>query len=148
MLAAAFFFRGIFCRGIFALGCYGLGSFGGILLAQSPGTFTRAFNLPADVAEKTLKLFSEQSGRGLIVAAEMAITIRTNAVRGQFTAREALERMLAGTGLVAKEDPKNGAFVVHQEDPGPNGQRAAPKITRDRPMEQNRQKLSKNSQQP
>jgi iron complex outermembrane receptor protein len=87
----------------------------------------------AGAAEKTLKLFSEQSGRGLIAAAETAMNVRTNAVRGQFTAREALDRMLAKTGLVAKEDPKNGAFVVHREIPDPNGRRAAQTPTRDRP---------------
>jgi hypothetical protein len=125
MLVSFFFGHGL-CRGLLAFACCFLSTRGGTVLAQSPGALTKAFDLPADVAEKTLKLFSEQSGRGLIVAAEMAINIRTNAVRGQFTAREALDRMLARTGLVAKEDPKNGAFVVHREPPDPNGRRAAP----------------------
>ena len=116
-----------------ALACCLFSGLWGTVSAQSPGSLTRAFDVPAGVAEKTLKLFSEQSGRGLVVAAEMAITIRTNAVRGQFTPREAIDRMLARTGLVAKEDPKNGAFVVHREIPDPNGQRAAPATVRDRP---------------
>lgn len=118
-----------------ALACCLFSGAGGTVLAQSPESFTRAFDVPAGVAEKTLKLFSEQSGRGLVVAAEMAITIRTNAVRGQFTPRAAIDRMLARTGLVAKEDPKNGAFVVHREIPDPNGQRAAPTTGRGRPIE-------------
>lgn len=120
-------------RILLVVGCCMVGLVRGTLSAQPPEELTRAFDLPAEIAEKTLKLFSEQSGRGLIVAAEMATTVRTNAVRGQYTAREALERMLTGTGLVAKEDPKNGAFVVHRENPGPNGQRAAQGPTRDRP---------------
>src|SRR5688572_21495576 len=70
----------------------------------------RVFNLPADVAEKTLKLFSEQSGRGMVVGASTVKGVRTNPVNGEFTAREALDRMLSGTGLVATHDARSGAF--------------------------------------
>ena len=101
------------------------------LAAGEPGK--RDFNLPPDLAVRTFKLFSEQSGRGLIADADLVRGIRTNAVQGQFSIREVLERMLAGTGLVAKEDPKNGAFVVHRETPRPNGPRAALKTASDRP---------------
>ena len=94
---------------------------------------TRTFNLPADQAEKTLKLFSEQSGRGLIMGADAVGATRTNDVRGDFTAPEALSRMLAGTGFVATQDEKSGAFVVHREKPGPNGARAAQSTPSDRP---------------
>ena len=37
---------------------------------------------------------------------------RTNAVTGDYAAREALERMLEGTALSATRDPATGAFVV------------------------------------
>ncbi len=80
----------------------------------------RPFDLPADSAEKTLKFFSEQSGHGLIMGADAVGAARTNAVRGEFTAPEALARMLAGTGLLATQDAKSRAFVVHGEKPDPN----------------------------
>lgn len=77
----------------------------------------REFDLPRDFAVRTFKLFSEQSGRGLIADAEMVRAIKTNAVRGRFSLHEVLARMLAGTGLAVREDPKNGAFVVHRTEP-------------------------------
>jgi hypothetical protein len=85
----------------------------------------RTFNLPAGMAENTLKLFSEQSGRGLIVGTDAVKGIRTNAVQGEFTVREALDRMLVRTGLVAIQDERNGAFTVRPESSPPNESRAA-----------------------
>lgn len=99
--------------------------------AQEPAK--QNFDLPADLAVTTFKLFSRQSGRGLIADADLVRGIRTNAVRGDFTPRDAIDRMLVKTGLASTEDPKNGAFVVHRENPGPNGQRAARPTTRARP---------------
>lgn len=106
------------------------------LHAQEPAA--REFNLPPDLAVRTFSLFSEQSGRGLIADADLIRGVTTNAVRGKYTVREVLDRALAGTGLVAKEDPKNGAFVIHREKPRPNGQRAALKTASDRPQSQAR----------
>ena len=93
----------------------------------------RSYDLPAAPATQSLKTFSEQSGKGLIVGTETARGIRTNAVKGEFTANEALAKMLAGTGLVAAQDEKNGAFVVKKEARGPNESRAALVTTGDRP---------------
>lgn len=94
----------------------------------------RSYDLPAAPAAQSLKTFSEQSGRGLLVSTETARGIRTNAVKGQFTASEALGKMLAGTGLVAAQDEQNGAFVVRKDDSDPNAGRAAPAISGARPM--------------
>ncbi|MDO8543041.1 MAG: TonB-dependent receptor plug domain-containing protein [Opitutaceae bacterium] len=93
----------------------------------------RNYDLPAAPAAQSLKTFSEQSGKGLLVSTETARGIRTNAVKGEFTANEALAKMLAGTGLVAAQDEKNGAFVVKKEARDPNEFRAAPVTTGDRP---------------
>lgn len=100
-------------------------------LAGEPGR--RTFNLPADSAEKTLKQFSEQSGRGLLVGTEVTKGVRTNAVQGELTPGEALDKMLAGTGLVCAQDDKNGAFVVRREGNDPKDPRAAQSKTGDRP---------------
>jgi hypothetical protein len=86
-----------------------------------PDLEKREFNLPAGEAAETFKRFSEQSGRGLIADADLVRGVRTKAVRGNYVISEVLKRMLAGTGLVATEDPKNGAFVIHREAPRPNG---------------------------
>jgi hypothetical protein len=95
----------------------------------------REFNLPSGLAARTFKLFSEQSGRGLIADAELLRDVKTNPVRGRLPVSEVLRQMLAGTGLVAKEDPKNGAFVIQRESPRPNGPRAPLMTASDRPMQ-------------
>lgn len=94
----------------------------------------RAFNIPADVAERTLKLFSEQSGRSMVVGAATVRGVRTNPVQGQYGVRDALERLIAGTGLVATHDEISGAFTVTRESSGPNGPRAA-HTAGDRPVQ-------------
>ncbi|MBC7369226.1 MAG: hypothetical protein H7343_20860 [Undibacterium sp.] len=42
---------------------------------------------------------------------------RTNAMAGEYAAHDALDRMLAGTGLSAARDPATGAFVVSRMRP-------------------------------
>ncbi len=84
----------------------------------------RRFDVPADSAEKALKLFSEQAGRALLVSTEVVRGVRTNPIKGELTPRAALEQMLAGTGLVAVQDESNGAFVVKKEAADPNAPRA------------------------
>ncbi|MBL9216089.1 MAG: TonB-dependent receptor [Opitutaceae bacterium] len=74
------------------------------------------FNVPSGPAGRTLKLFSEQASRGLLVGTVAARDVRTNAVVGTYTAHEALELMLRDTGLEASEDTTNGAFVVRRRD--------------------------------
>lgn len=82
-------------------------------LAASPDSDARlAFDLPAGDAVSTLRLFATQSGRPLLYSGPAVAGIRTAAVRGTFTAREALARMVTGTSLTVAEDPKSGAFAV------------------------------------
>lgn len=72
----------------------------------------RAFDLPAGTAEISLKKFSEQSGIEVLFATRLVGQVATNAVRGEFTDREALERLLAGTNLIAKRDARTGALTI------------------------------------
>jgi iron complex outermembrane recepter protein len=87
-------------------------------LAQpAPSATTSTFNLPAGDANETLKLFSQQSGRGVIVGSDAVRGIRTNRVQGTMTAEEAIGSMLAQTGLVATRDTRTGAFGIRAETP-------------------------------
>lgn len=112
-------------RAFLAAGC-GAFVFALAAFVQAEEDPRRGYDLPADLAERSLKLFSQQSGRSVIAAAEVVKEIRTNAVKGNLTAREALAQMLAHTGLVASQDNKNGAFAIRREEEAPGGQRAAP----------------------
>ena len=93
----------------------------------------RAFDLPADSLEPSVKRFASQSGLEVLMPADSIGDVRTKPVRGSMTSRQALDAMLAGTGLSVFEDPRSGAFAVRRESPRPNGNGAAPKTERDRP---------------
>jgi hypothetical protein len=72
----------------------------------------REFDLPGGDAASALKLFSEQSGRGVIVGAAVIEGVSTDRVKGRYTAVEALALMLSRTGLVARQDEKTKAFAI------------------------------------
>ncbi|MGH7959502.1 MAG: STN domain-containing protein, partial [Opitutaceae bacterium] len=93
----------------------------------------KAFDLPADSADRSLKLFSQQSGLEVLFPPEIARRVRTQPVKGELTARDALATLLAGTGLVGVED-KTGAFSVRRENPVPNAPRATRPTASDRPL--------------
>ena len=78
----------------------------------------QTFDLRAGEAEQTLKQFSEQSGRQVIFPTDIVQGIRTRAVKGDYTVREALDRMLEGTGLIATQDETTGAFAVRRQTAG------------------------------
>ena len=82
--------------------------------ADAAEAVKRRFDLPANSAETSLKRLSEQSGVEVLYPTNFVRGVRTNPVKGEFTAREALERMLAGTGLVAAQDEKTGALTVQR----------------------------------
>ncbi len=77
----------------------------------------RSYDLPAGDAPVTLRRFSEISGRETLFAAEAVRGVRTNAVKGEFTAREAIERMLVRTELTAEADERTGALAVKRAAP-------------------------------
>jgi len=101
----------------------------GILHASAPA---RSFDIPAGDAEKTLQRFAAQSGVEVLFSTAAAKGVRTNAVKGSYTAGEAARRMLAGTPLYLVSDAKNGVLRIARA-PDPNAPRAARKTTRDRP---------------
>lgn len=91
----------------------------GALVASAPvamaaQTAKRTFDLPRGDAALTLKQFAG-AGLPIVYLVDRVRGATTNAVRGEFTPREALERMLAGSGLVATQDAATGAFVVSPE---------------------------------
>jgi iron complex outermembrane receptor protein len=75
----------------------------------------KSYSLGAGDAASTLKQFTEQSGEQVVFLVNKVSGVKTNAVSGELTAREALDALLAGTGLVAIQDTKSGAFAVHPE---------------------------------
>jgi len=72
----------------------------------------QVYNLPAGEAAVVLRQFSDLTGREILFAAGAVRGLHTSAVQGAFTVREAMDRLLAGTPLHAKEDSKTGAFAI------------------------------------
>lgn len=73
------------------------------------------FDVPAGEAAQTLKQFAAQAQREIVFAPDQVNGKTTNAVRGEYIAQEALDIMLADTGLVATQDRQTGAFAVRRE---------------------------------
>ena len=71
-----------------------------------------AFEIAAGDAEAALRQFSAQAERQVLVPTELVNGLRTREVRGEFTAQAALDRLLAGTPLVAVADPTSGVFAI------------------------------------
>jgi len=84
----------------------------------------KPFDLPSGAAGETLKQFARQAGREIVFAEETVGSVKTNAVKGEMTPKEAIAVLLADTGLVASQDSKTGAFAVRKSE-SPNVQRAA-----------------------
>lgn len=85
------------------------------VLPQEP----RHFDVPAGPAERALKAFAKQAELEVIFVTETAVGVRTNAVKGAYTPREAIDRLLAGTPLSAVQDPRTGALRVSRKSPPP-----------------------------
>ncbi len=106
----------------FAVGCALLSS---VAAATSPeASARRSFDLPAGEAAAVFKQFIAQSRVQLLYVADDATDVRTNSVKGYFTPREAIDRILAGTQLTAIQTA-NGALAV-KKSPLKNRQASPP----------------------
>jgi hypothetical protein len=117
------------CRRAMAAILVFMAGVGALSHGAARGQTKRVYDLPPVDATQALKLFSEQSGRGVIAGTEVVRGIRTKPVRGEFTPLEALSRMLAGTGLKGIEDPDSGTFAVRREN-GEERKRGEPPASR------------------
>ncbi|MDP3071945.1 MAG: TonB-dependent receptor [Opitutaceae bacterium] len=77
-----------------------------------PDNSARAFRVSAGPASETLKQVAEQAQREILFPSEPVADVRTHRVVGDYTPREALDRMLAGTRLRALEAADTGGIVI------------------------------------
>lgn len=85
----------------------------------------RDFDVPSGPAAETLKRFAAQAAHEIVFASDKVERVTTNAVRGRYTAPEAIAVLLANTGLRATLDAASRSFAVREESPAPNAPRAA-----------------------
>ena len=81
-------------------------------LAQQNGEFD--FNIPSEDLAKALNDLGRASHRDLVFPAALARGLTSPAVQGRLTVEQALERMLAQTGLGYATSPA-GVIVLHRE---------------------------------
>jgi hypothetical protein len=81
---------------------------GGVARAQSP---LLLLNLPAQDLEHALQAYSRATGIAVLVDRELTQGRRSLAVRGRFTAQEALAMLLTGSGLMARY-ARSDAFTL------------------------------------
>ncbi|HRE82219.1 MAG TPA: TonB-dependent receptor [Opitutaceae bacterium] len=110
-----------------------------VAYAKGESTSLKTYNLPGGDAVTTLKRFATESGEQIVYLVENIRGQQTNAVVGDFSAREALDRMLAGTVLVASQDPVTGAIAIGRKRPPPTppsspGTQPAPPQTEHSPV--------------
>src|ERR1700761_7225225 len=81
-------------------------------LAQQNGESD--FNIPSEDLAKALNDLGRASHRNLVFPAELARGLVAPAVRGRLTVEQALDRLLAQTGL-AYSTSSAGVIVLHRE---------------------------------
>ncbi|MGG2362479.1 STN domain-containing protein, partial [Salmonella enterica] len=63
----------------------------------------RQFAIPAQPAETAIGILGHQANVQIIASRNLTHAVRTNEVRGRLTVGDALDRLLAGTGLAARQ---------------------------------------------
>lgn len=86
-------------------------------LAQPALAQVLSFNIPAQDVTGAVRLFARQSGVQIIVAGSVGAGHRTNAVAGKLLVAEALQQMLARTGLTARATGPNRYVIVAEDRP-------------------------------
>ncbi|MEC3909546.1 TonB-dependent receptor [Sphingobium sp. CR2-8] len=71
----------------------------------------RNFSIPAQPANSAIATFAKQSGRQILASEELVRGKRANAVVGKLEVEAALRRLLAGTGLVARQ-PSDATGII------------------------------------
>ncbi|HTO40092.1 MAG TPA: TonB-dependent receptor [Rhizomicrobium sp.] len=69
-----------------------------------------SFNIPAGDMDHALRSYMSQSGVQLLVPDNLVKGVRTNGVKGEFSADDALTRILRGSGLIRHRE--DGAMVI------------------------------------
>lgn len=84
---------------------------GGLASAET-STPKTAFDVAGGDAAETLRQLSLQARESVVYPIDRVRGIRTHAIRGEFTDREAAERMVADTALFVSQDPQTGALLI------------------------------------
>ena len=85
---------------------------------------TTSFDIPGGSLREALDRYIDQSGRDLVYRSDQVAGVRVSGVSGQYASAEALDRLLAGSDLVAVADASGAVMVVAQVQAQPAAQPA------------------------
>jgi len=90
---------------------------------------TQRFDVPAQAASSGVRLFAKQAGIQVIVSSQAAQGRRVNIVTGMLDVRTALDRLLAGTGLIVQSfDGRIAILVAQAPDPADTAEMDSPEL--------------------
>ncbi|MGH8020864.1 MAG: hypothetical protein ACREIA_21785 [Opitutaceae bacterium] len=98
-----------------------IGAFWGVVIARAApaGATVQIIDIPAGVAQDTLRQFAQQTACQIVFSPETVRDVPTHAIRGELSILTALTRMLEGTSLMAVQDGKTRAFAVLRKRASP-----------------------------
>ena len=91
----------------------------GVTAASGATAAKKSYDVPAGDAAATLTQFARHSGCQIVYLVENVRGEKTQPVRGEYAALDALRVMLGGTALFAVQDEATGALVVSRTRPAP-----------------------------
>jgi outer membrane receptor protein involved in Fe transport len=100
------------------------------LAAQAQNAASEAIDIPAGDLVVALDALARQSGAQFVYPAEQLKGLRTGGVHGTMTAGDALDRLLDGSGYVARRDA-SGAMVIVRENAAAPARPARPATSGD-----------------
>ncbi|MEN5299822.1 TonB-dependent receptor [Brucella sp. TWI559] len=74
---------------------------------------TKSFDIPAQSLSSALDVFAGQSGLSVTLAPDVARSLRSRPVKGNFSSAQALQTMLAGTDIPVRVTPNGQAVIGH-----------------------------------
>ncbi len=80
-----------------------------------------AFDIPAQPASAAIRTWASQSGLQVFAADEHLLGVQTNPVRGAYTAIEAAQKLIAGTGLEVVAAGENAVTIRRARSGGSSG---------------------------
>ncbi len=89
---------------------------------------TFAFDIPAETLSEALRDYGNATAQQIIFTEDLVAGRRSPALRGTFDADEALQRLLAGSGLRMERTPAGAIMIVRSNpasDPAPTGASAS-----------------------
>ena len=91
----------------------------GVTVTSGATAARKSYNVPGGDAAATLTQFTRHSGCQIVYLVENVRDEKTQPVRGEYAALDALRVMLSGTALFAVQDESTGALVVSRKRPAP-----------------------------